>query len=392
MCDASDVAVWSHAGSEKGKPNNPISYASKTLKECKEHYTTTEKEMLAVVFAIEKFIAYLVSTLATIYTDHFAIKFMMGKKDTKPRLICWNKGIQLGQAEIRDALPDERIFRVEEKEPWIALKVLQCGYFWPTLFKDAREYVLKCDPANSRFCGQQYILVVVDHVSKWVEAVVCAKNDTVTVSKFLTRNIFTHFGTPKVLISDESAHFLNRIISKLLAEYNVRHKITTAYHPQTNGQAEISNGEIKSILEKVVNASRKDWAQKLDEALWAYRTTYKTPIGMSLYSLVFGKACHLPLELEHRAFWAVKKLNLNLEVMGENCKLQLNELDEWRLNAYKNAKIYKEKTKRWHDQCLNLRKLKSRWSRPFIIKVIFPHGAMELMREDGTNTFNVNGQ
>ncbi|XP_038902449.1 uncharacterized protein LOC120089096 [Benincasa hispida] len=128
-------------------------------------------------------------------------------------------------------------------------------------------------------CGQQYILLAVDYVSKWVEAVACAKNDASTVSKFLTRNIFTHYGTPRTLISDEGTHFINRIISKLLAKYNVRHKIATAYHPQTNGQTEVSNREIKSILEKFVNATRKDWAQRLDKALWAYRTAYKTPIG-----------------------------------------------------------------------------------------------------------------
>ena len=120
--------------------------------------------------------------------------------------------------------------------------------------------------------GYSYILVGVDYVSKWVEAIACKHNDHKVVVKFLKENIFTRFGVPKAIISDGGTHFCNKIFNNLLARYGVKHKVATPYHPQTSGQVELANREIKSILMKVVNANRKDWALRLHDALWAYRT------------------------------------------------------------------------------------------------------------------------
>jgi hypothetical protein len=134
-----------------------------------------------------------------------------------------------------------------------------------------------------------------------------------------------------------------------MLKYGVTHRLSTAYHPQTSGQVEVSNRGLKRILERTVGEHRASWADKLDDALYAFRTAYKTPIGRSPYKLVYGKACHFPFELEHKVYWALKHANFDLQTAGDHRKVQLNELTELRDQAYENSLIYKEKTKRIHD-------------------------------------------
>ena len=125
------------------------------------------------------------------------------------------------------------------------------------------------------------------------------------------------FGTPRAVVSDEGTHFCNKLFESILSKYGVRHPTALSYHPRCNGQAKISNREIKRILEKTVNVSWKDWSEKMDDVLSAYLTNFKTPIGTFPYRLVFDKACHLSMELDHRSYWATRKLNMDFQVAGE---------------------------------------------------------------------------
>ncbi|GJX01920.1 reverse transcriptase domain-containing protein [Tanacetum coccineum] len=216
---------------------------------------------------------------------------------------------------------------------YTARKVFDSGFYWPTIYKDAHDFVTRCDicqrqgkitqrdemPQNSiQVCeifdiwgidfmgpfpssrGNKYILVAVDYLSKWVEAKALPTNDARVVCKFL-KTLFSRFGAPRAIISDRGTHFCNDQFTKVMLKYGVTHRLSTAYHPQTSGQVEVSNRGLKRILERTVGENRASWSDKLDDALWAFRTAYKTPIGCTPYKLVYGKACHLPIELEHKA-------------------------------------------------------------------------------------------
>nr|GEZ07084.1 hypothetical protein [Tanacetum cinerariifolium] len=334
MCDASDFAIGAVLGKRQEKHFRPIHYASKTMTEVESNYTTTEKEMLVVVYAFEKFQSYLIMNKSIVYTNHSALKYLFAKEYSKARLLRWvlllqeftfnvidTKGAEnlaadhlfglenphqnvLDPKGINESFPLETLNLFSTRDQVIrrcvhdqkaidilkacyygpierhhgpnytAKKVFDLGFYWPTIYRDAQDLVKNCDIWN-----------------------------------------------PRAIISDRGTYFCNDQFAKVMLKYGVTHRLATPYHPQTSGQMEVSNRGLKCILEKPVGENRASWSDKLDDALWAFRTAYKTPIGCTPYKLVYGKACHLLIELEHKAYRALKHANFDLQTSGDHKKV-----------------------------------------------------------------------
>ncbi|GJV23891.1 reverse transcriptase domain-containing protein [Tanacetum coccineum] len=400
------------------------SYAMQTMTEAESNYTTTEKEMLAVVYAFEKFRSYLIMNKSVVYTDHSALKYLFNKKDAKARLhidvtfmLIIIPGLRIANYTLGNFLVKGMTCQ-QERIVYLGYKALLLLGSIHIFFEHSADQIIRYDVVFGKEALEISKLVIEGptggHHSanitaqKWVEAKALPTNDARVVVKFL-KSLFSRFGAPRAIISDRGTHFCNDKFDKVMSKYGVTHRLSTPYHPQTSGQVEVTNRGLKRILERTVGENRASWSDKLDDALWAFRTAYKTPIGCTPYKLVYGKACHLPVELEHKAYWALKHANFDLKTAGDHRKLQLNELSELRDQAYENSLIYKEKTKKLHDSKIKNRifnvgdqvllfnsrlkifsgKLKSRWSGPFTITEVYPYGTAKLSHADGSN-FKVN--
>nr|GEZ43909.1 reverse transcriptase domain-containing protein [Tanacetum cinerariifolium] len=335
MCDASDFTIGTVLEQQKTKHFEPIHYSNKTMTEDKIHYTTTEKEMIATVYAFEKFRTYLVLSKSIVYTDHSALKYLLNhfsRLENPIMDVFENK-------DINENFPLETLGKISSgSTPWFA-------YF--ANFHEENFIVKGCRPNKRRNSLRTLNSTsrMIPTFSKYVRIKsydgLCIEKTLMISSKLVMKDppgaimvpISLPRKNPRAIISDRRTYFCNDKFTKVISKYEVTYRLATAYHPQTSRQLKVLNQGLKRILERTVGENRALWFEKLENALWAFRTAYKIPIGCTSYTLVYGKSYHLPIELEHKAYWALKHVNFNLNTAGDHRKLQLNELNEHRDQA-----------------------------------------------------------
>ncbi|CAN6440363.1 unnamed protein product [Victoria cruziana] len=319
----------------------------------------------------------------------------------------------------------------------LSRQILRAGYYWPTLQKDCQAYVRRCikcqihapaihapaaylhsvsspwpfsmwafdvvGPINpSASNGHKYFLAATDYFTKWVEAITLRTVEARHVVSFIRKNLLCRFGIPHDIVSDNGTHFKNERMRELCTKFNIHHHFSAPYYPQGNGQAEATNKILIRVLERTVETGR-DWHEKIFDALWAYRTTIRTPTNATPAELVYGTEIVVPLHIQRPTMKFAALIDLPLNKYKRNRLAQLDLLDEKRLQAAEHAEAYRQRVARHYAKSVIARKFKvndlvirfsppirrakgkwaPNWEGPYVIREVLPHDSYKLVDAHG---------
>ncbi|KAG9447595.1 hypothetical protein H6P81_013723 [Aristolochia fimbriata] len=429
-----------------------------------EKFSEEEEINLVSVYAIEEedwrqqFLDYLEhkklpdELKARAYVQRVAPKFCLFNNTLYRRsydgilLRCVSK--EEGQALLSEA--HGRICGAHQAGPKLHLQVKQLGYYWPTMLRDAIELARHCTacqlhanyihqppnplhptmaswpfeawgmdiigPINPKSsANHQYILAATDYFSKWAEAAAYKEIKPATVVDFIRTQIVYRYGVPRYIMTNNGTPFRNKTMDNFCEKFGIRQRTSTAYNPATNGLAEAFNKTLCKILKKTVAGNKKDWHERLGEALWAYRITYRTPTESTPYSLVYGVEAMLPLEIQIPSLRVALREGLTEEENIRLCLQELESLDEKRLEAQQRLECYQARLTRAFNKKVKLRsfqkgdlvlavrrpimatsrdggKFAPKWEGPFVVQEVYTNGAYKLVTPEGRRLPAINGK
>ncbi|KAM2252327.1 hypothetical protein FF2_006669 [Malus domestica] len=334
--------------------------------------------------------------------------------------------------------------------PKLHFQLKRMGYYWPSMVNDCLKHAKRCQAcqfhanfihqpleplhptatswpfdawglnvvgpiAPKSYAGEAYILAATDFFSKWAEAIPLKEVKKETVVRFIKEHIIHRYGMSRYIVTDNGKQFSNRLVDELCEKYKFKQHKSSMYHALANGLAEAFNKTLCNLLKKVIGRTKKDWHERIGEALWAYRMTYRTPTQATPYSLVYGVEAVLLLESQIPSLRMTLQEGLTDE---ENAKLRIQELealDEKRLEAQQHLECYQARLSKafnkkvfprsfqMGDLVLSLRrpiitthktksKFTSKWDGPYVIQEVYTNGAYLIMAEDGLKIGPINGR
>uniref|UniRef100_A0A2N9HVR6 Uncharacterized protein n=1 Tax=Fagus sylvatica TaxID=28930 RepID=A0A2N9HVR6_FAGSY len=357
----------------------------------------------------------------------------------------------LGKGETDQAMEEAHsgVCGAHQSGPKLYHRIKRMGYYWPTIVKDCMDYAKRCEacqlhanyihqppeplhptvaswpfdawgldvvgPLPKSSAGHLYILAATDYFSKWAEVISLKEVKKENVVNFIRTHLIYRYGVPRYIMTDNGKPFYNSLMDQLCEKFGFKQYKSSMYNAPANGLAEAFNKTLCNLLKKVVERSKRDWHERIGEALWAYRTTYRTPTQATPYSLVYGVEAVLPLERQIPSLRIAIQEGLTNE---ENARLRLEELealDEKRLEAQQHLECYQARLSRAFNKKVKPRsfqqgdlvlavrrpintlhkignKFTSKWDGPYVVQEVYTNGAYKIVDKDGIRVGPINAR